>query len=225
MFLQFVILCMVCIFPLCAATTLKERLQKAQVGSYVITAQGGHHSLLLIRSLTNTQLILEEITFPSALNPGDWKKWMAQKAPGHTSWFIYTYDLEASRLVRCYSPLLKQENYLDPNDYFFARLLTLPLSPVKEADRKRIGPSPVPGETDHRKLWLPPVIRFNQKLPSSTLQVLQTRWPQDESRLAGCTLELYLDSDFPFPYWLEIQSPHYNFKLQVLDSGTLNLSN
>ena len=54
-------------------------------------------------------------------------------------------------------------------------------------------------------------------------EIVKTQWPDDHSRLALSTIELYFSKDrpaFPFPYWLEVKSPHYAFKMRAVDSGS-----
>ncbi len=102
------------------------------------------------------------------------------------------------------------------------QLLTLPFRPSRDNERKRVGPPPMPGEIDRRKLWKPQRILEGKKTKMTEYEVLRTKWPSDKTRLAGCIIEVYLDvnqPNFPFPYWMEIQSPHYTFKLNTVDSG------
>lgn len=81
----------------------------------------------------------------------------------------------------------------------------------------------MPGEIDRRKLWRPQLIRMGKKEKKAQFEVIRSTWPSDKTQLAGCVLELYLDAKnphFPFPYWMEIQSPHYTLKVRAIDSGT-----
>lgn len=204
--------------------TFKERLKTAKQGDYIVTAQGGHYSLLMISRLSEEELVLEEVTAPGQaldLKKIRWKQWLTKKAPGHTAWVAYTFDLRNNRLKECISPLQRQKLYLEEEQSLFTKLLGLSLTPTPEKERKRIGPAPVEGELDRRKLWIPPLFRGGKKLTSPQFEVVQTVWPKDKSRLSECILELYFSSDFPFPYMLEVQSSAYGFKLQAVDSGNL----
>jgi len=206
--------------------SLKNRLTKGNVGDYVVTEQGSHYSLLFVRKNTERWLVLEEIMINKSqvnLKKFDWKKWVNERAPGATSWLSLTIDLEKNTLAQCFSYLEKQWLFIEKSDYLLANLLTLHLRPTKEKDRKRVGPAPFPGEVDRRKVWIPPLVRDGKKIKKPQFEVVRTTWPSDKTRLAGCILELYLDKgnpDFPFPYWMEVQSPHYTFKIRAIDSGT-----
>ena len=187
-----------------------------------MTAQEGNYSLLFIRSITADTLLLEEISVPEHqidLKKIDWKKWVAGKAPGHTSWTLYEIDQKTGQLIECFSYSKNGWLYLDSTEQFLTRLLTLPLYPVPEKERKKIGPQPTHGEDDHRSPWNPALIIDGKKIAKPTFDVVKTQWPDDGSRLALCSIELYFDKSFPFPYWLEVHSPHYTFKMRTIDSG------
>lgn len=208
-----------------AQVTLKTRLLKSSPGDFVVTEQGGTYSLMLIRSITNRHLLLEEISVaPSKieLSKIDWKKWVENGAPGALSWSSMAFDLEANRLIQCYSHLEKQWFFIEESDYFVKQLFEMPLRPTKESERKRIGAPPNPGEIDRRRLWKPQLVRDGKRDTQAEFEVMRTKWPADKSKLAGCIFELYLDASraFPFPYWMEVQHPHYTFKVRTLDSGS-----
>src|ERR1700690_1336291 len=76
--------------------SLLEKFQKAQPGDYIVTEQSKTYSLLLIRSITTSSLLLEEINVPANaidLSKTSWKEWIENKAPHHTSWLMYEIDL------------------------------------------------------------------------------------------------------------------------------------
>ncbi len=220
--MRLILLCL-CIFmgTLYAETSLKERLLNAQPGDYIVTTQGSTTSVLMVRAIDPPRLILEEITVPHKTRPSSWKEWVAQKAPGHTGWVAYVFDCENNGLTQCYSHQQKQFLFVNKADYFLASLITMPLNPTKESERKRVGAAPEAGEIDRRKIWLPSLIREGKKVDAPRFDIMRAKWPSDKTLLAGCTIELYLDSElaFPFPYWLEVQSPHYTFKIHAVDSG------
>lgn len=212
------------------SVTLKQRLLKATPGDWIVTAQGNNYSLLLIRALNNSLLTLEEVTIPSHsvdLKKISWRDWIENKAPGAISWITYTINLQNNNLKHCFSHLEKQWLFIDQSDYIFAKLLTLPLRPTKERERKKIGPPPLPGDTDRRKLWLPQLIREGKKVKKPRFKILRTKWPHDKSLLSGSVFELYLDADhatFPFPYWVEVYHPHLTLKIRTIDSGSKIIS-
>lgn len=209
-----------------AGPTLKSRLVKANKGDFIVTAQGSVYSLLLVREINNKSITLEEIDVEQNkidLKKINWIEWVENKAPNATSWLRLTIDLEQNNIQECFSYTQKQWLFIEKSDYLFANLLTLPLIPTKDHERKRIGPAPNPGEIDRRKLWLPQVIRSGEKIKDPHFEVVRTKWPQDKTRLAGCIFELYLDAEnqnFPFPYWMEVQHPHFTFKVRTIDSGS-----
>lgn len=209
-----------------AETSLKSRLIQAKSGDFIVTSQNGIYSLLLIRYVEQNKLLLEEITIEQELvdlPKVSWKNWVEKKAPGASSWTAYVIDLDKNTLTQCYNHFLKQWIFLEKSDYYFAQLLTLPLRPLKDSERKRIGPAPMPGEIDRRKFWKPQLTREGKKVARTEFEVVRCSWPSDKTRLAGCTFEIYLDAEdttFPFPYWMEVQSSHYSFKIRTVDSGS-----
>lgn len=208
-----------------AATSLKEKLSHAHAGDFIVTAQEGNYSLLSVRSITANTLLLEEISVPSKqidLKTMQWKKWAAERAPGHTSWTLYEIDRTTGALIECFSCSKNGWLYLDESEQFLTRLMALPLATVPAVERKKIGPQPGQGESDHRPVWNPPLTVEGKKIYKAAFEVLKTQWPDDNSRLALSTIELYFSKEFPdfaFPYWLEVQSPHYTFKMRTIDSG------
>ena len=200
-----------------------DRFKEAQVGDYIVTAQDNSYSLLLIRSITN-QLLLEEISVPEKqidLKRVDWRKWILSKAPGHTSWILYTIDLNTGRLIDCFSFSKKERIHLENQEQFLAQLFQLELEVTPDKERKRIGHKSA-SEIDQRKMWSPPLIHEGKKCKQPTFSVMHTTWPADTSSLSGCRIELYFDAlrtSFPFPYWIEVKSPHYAYKVRVIDSG------
>lgn len=211
---------------LSANPTLKSRLLKANKGDFVVTAQGSVYSLLMVRDISKQEITLEEIDIEQTnidLKKIKWQDWVNNKAPGSTSWMTMTIDLENNNIRECFSYTQKQWLFIEKSDYLFANLLSLPLRATKDHERKKIGPAPSPGEIDRRKLWHPQVIRSGKKIKDPHFEVLRTKWPQDKTRLAGCIFELYLDAEnpsFPFPYWMEVQHPHFTFKVRTIDSGS-----
>jgi hypothetical protein len=125
-------------------------------------------------------------------------------------------------LAQCYSHNERQWILLENSDYYLKELLVLSFRPTKENERKRVGPPPSPGEIDRRRLWNPQLFRDGKKVAKAECEVVRALWPSDKSKLSGCTIELYLDAtqpNFAFPYWLEVQSPNFTFKVRVADSG------
>jgi hypothetical protein len=208
-----------------AAESLEQRFAQAKDGDFIVTAQESNYSLLFVRSITADTLLLEEISIPDHqvdVKKIDWQNWVMKKAPGHTSWTLYEIDRKSAALIECFSFSKNGWLYLDESEQFLTRLLSLQLSSVSEKERKRIGPPPSDGEQDVRGLWNPPLIVNQKKVAKPIFDVFKARWPEDSTRLSRCSLELYFRKDepsFPFPYWIEVQSPHYSFKMRTVDSG------
>jgi hypothetical protein len=208
-----------------AESYFKDKFQQAHAGDYIVTTQENAYSLLLLRSINPDILTLEEITIPSVqVNPKsiDWKKWLSEKAPGHTAWTLYEIDLKQGVLLECFSYSKNGWVYLEDQEQFFAKLLALPLFLVPDSEKKRIGPPPQSGESDHRKIWSPTLVIEGKKIAQPLFDVLRTRWPEDSSPLSLCPIDLYFDHShpsFPFPYWIDVKSPHYAFKVRAVDSG------
>jgi hypothetical protein len=203
------------------AFSLKDKITNGNTGDYVVTEQGGTSSVLIIRSLNSTHLILEEIDVPTLIRKSadkNWKEWVAQEAPGHTAWITYIIDVKTNQLQECYSH--SQGIWLPTKDadHFLPRLLTLPLQKTSQEQRKRIGPPPVSGEEDRRSIWNPSVIIEGKKLDKAAITAWNTKWPSDGSLISNCEIELYFSS-LAFPVWIEVRSPHYKASLRAIDAG------
>lgn len=224
----FIFLLLLCCTPLMSKEkpiSLRDKFAQAQPGDFVVTSQQGNYSLLCMRSYTERSFLFEEISAPSAhidLKKTDWKKWVAEKAPGHTSWNLYEIHKNTGELLSCFSYTKNGWVTLSASEQFLPRLLTLPLVPVPIAERKKIGPKPIAGETDHRAPWTPPLILEGKKVTKPTFEIFKGRWPNDGSLLSLCVIELYFakaPDALAFPCWLEVQSSHYTFKMRTIDAG------
>jgi len=209
-----------------ADVTIKDRLLKANPGDFIVTQQGKSYSLMLVRHLEAPQITLEEIIVEASnidLKKINWKNWVENKAPGAASWTGFALDLDKNTLQKSFSYLESQWLFIEKSDYFFGELLSLPFKPSRDIERKKIGPAPMPGEIDRRKFWKPQLTRDGKTNRKCDYEVLRAKWPGDKTQLAGCIFELYLDAEepaFPFPYWMEVQHPHYTFKIRAVDSGS-----
>jgi hypothetical protein len=212
-------LLLICFIPL-NALTLKEKFAQAEPGDYIMTAQGKNYSTLFIRSLSETSLVLEEITAPEkALSPQKIKDWVARGAPGHSSWIAYEIDLQENTLKECYSFDQKGWLFVREGEFLLAKLLAMSLDLKPETRRKRIGPAPTSGEPDHRAIWNPPLISEGKKIPKAKFEVWSGRWPKDDTPVSDCEVEFYFTQSFAMPYWIEIKSPHYAVKIRTVNSG------
>lgn len=224
----FIFLFLLCSCPIVAKekpTSLKERFFQAQPGDFVVTSQQGNYSLLCIRDITEKTFVFEEISVPSGhadLKKINWKQWISEKAPGHTSWTLSEIDKNTGKLLSCFSFSKNGWLHLDAPEQFLPRLFTLPLTSVPPTERKKIGPKPSGGEQDHRAFWNPPLVIEGKKITKPAFETFKGQWPNDGSPLALCFIELYFAKtpDAPaFPCWIEVQSPHYTFKMRTIDAG------
>lgn len=208
-----------------APTQWKHWLKKGHVGDFIVTEQDNTYSLLWIHALSEELLSLEEITIPQNLidlKTVNWQKWVKENAKGHTSWTRYQIDLHDNQLLYAFSFSKKGWLRLDESQQFLTRLLSLSLSKIPQEKQRKIGPPPPSSGEDRRALWVPPLILHGKKISSPSFEVWGATWPRDKTPISECRLEIYFSSgEFvsPFPYWIEIKSPHYAAKIRTVDSG------
>lgn len=202
------------------STNLKDRLLKGEKGDFIVTLQNHIYSLLLIQDINKSCITIAEISLPENNKSLPWRTWVLEGAPGNTAWNIYEIDLEKNRLSKCYS--VSRSCFLSgfDQDNFLAKLLTLPLNPLNETKRKKIGPAPLNEDEDHRAIWNPPII-VDGKAKKTSFTVYQTLWPRDGSDLSGKILDLYFDKEgsFPFPFWIQVTTGSLDVMLKIIDSG------
>lgn len=209
-----------------SALTLKEKFHRAQPGDFIVTEQSKNYSILFVRAINNDSIILEEITVPEKeidLHKTNWQTWLAERGPGNTSWISYEIDLDQNCLKESFSYTQNGWLFVQDSDYLLAKLLNLSLDHVWEADRRRIGPAPTDGSPDTRAIWSPTLTIDGKKVSKPKCDVWHGQWPDDKTLMAGCGIDLYFDAQrptFPFPFWIEIHSPHYALKIRTIDSGT-----
>jgi hypothetical protein len=206
---------------------LKERLEKAKCGDYVVTEANKMITLLVLRSISPQSFIIEEITAPShalkkqPASPASWSEWIKNKAPGHTSWSMIEIDRTNGQISECYSFSRSAWIRLSNQESLFASLMNLPMKEIPQENRRKIGPPPMNGEKDHRQVWSPPLLREGKKIEKASFAVYETVWPDDGSEIAGRIVSLYFDTDkqFPFPFWIQAETTHVTATLQTIDSG------
>ena len=214
----FVAICFVCIAE---SSSVQQRLLGAASGDYIAIEANKMVSLIAIRSQTPDTLILEEISLPAALQrPTSWAEWVQKRAPGHTSWSMVEIDLHSHEVLECYSFSRSSWIQISQKDSLLATLLGLPLKPMPASELRRIGPPPLDGEADHRKIWNPPFI-YEGKRQTAEFEVYSSLWPEDHSQMAGNQIILYFDKahKLPFPAWVQVETEHIAGSLRVVDSG------
>lgn len=203
---------------------MKERLERAKMGDYVVTEAGKMITILSIRSISSNSLVLEEISAPLQnlkKRPDSWSDWVKANAPGHTSWSMLEIDPKTGQLLECFSFSRSAWIQLSQKESLIATLLFLPMKKISSENQRKIGPPPMPGEPDFRKIWVPPLVFEGKKLESPHFEVFQTIWPEDDSDLSGQEVTLYFDEDkhLPFPFWIQVQASHATAALRTIDSG------
>lgn len=201
---------------------LLDRLAKAQNGDFIVVEANKTITLLAIRSSNEHTLLLEEISAPSPkIMPSDWADWLKKRAPGHTSWSMMEIDLHDRQVLEAYSFTRSTWMSTSSNASFLAGLLHLPLKKLPKEKLRCIGPPPLDGEPDQRKIWTPPLFVQGKQIKPVLFEAFETVWPQDGSEFAGKTMDLYFDREAKshFPYWIQIDTGQITATLRSIDSG------
>jgi hypothetical protein len=203
--------------------TLQSFLRSSSSGDYIVTQSGSLTTLIMIRSLSDKSVVLEEISVPAKKikEKPCWDKWVKSKAPGHTSWSIVEISLQDSQILDCYSFSRGAHIQISQKESLIATLLQLPLKEVQTENRRKIGPPPQEGERDYRKPWQPPYFFEGKATNNPEFSVFETIWPCDETELSERKVTLYFDREMkiPFPCWIDLETSHAIGRFQVIDSG------
>lgn len=208
------------------AMTLKERLQEAASGDFVVMAHKKVYTLFHVQDKQAGRLTIEEISVPAArlTFPINWQAWLQEGAPGNTNWLLYTVNLASGRVENSYS--VADHAWVNlSQDHFLSTLLNLPLNRIPDSERKRRGVSQRPGGPDTRPFWQPKLVFGGRPVEGVPFSAWTTRWPKDGSVLSGKWIEAYLpDTDGRFvsylPYWLQVSGNIQNLAtIYIIDSG------
>lgn len=207
------------------STVLQERMANAKIGDYIVTESNKMISVVAIRSVSEKSIILEEINVPShAVNPPppSWPEWVRLHAPGHTSWSMIEIDFENHQLMECYSFSRSAWVELSMQESFISTIMGLDFQQVPLNEQRRIGPEPLSGESDTRKIWKPPLIQNGNPVESIEFEVYQAAWPKDGSEFAGNFVSFYFDKEgrSPFPAWIQMATSHAIASIRMIDSGS-----
>jgi hypothetical protein len=204
---------------------LRDNLQKALPGDYIVTSSCKTETLFHIYAKNDHTLTIEEISVPESKRPKgiSWKQWVVNQAPGNTNWVMYEINLHTGQMGRYYSFTKKNWFEIPEADNFLGKLLSLKFMSIDSKLRKRMGPK-APAGPDQRPFWQPTMIVEGQKKQGVLFHAWQTRWPRDNSDLAGKIIEIYTPQDtnrYPsyFPYWLQINGVTGKAKIRIIDSG------
>jgi hypothetical protein len=211
-----------------SAFILRDRLSESEKGDYLVTAQGKNYTLLHIYDKTPQTITIEEITIPNTRvgNGHQWKNWVSQGAPGHTSWILYVIKLSSGAIEKCFS--LSTRGWLNMTQQsgsFMPILLNLEFTAVADRERKKAGPPPERDSPDRRSYWQPKMVVEGHEVDGVEFGVWRTHWPKDGSELSGRTVEIYLPKSgsvrYPayFPYWLQVKGAMGKANVRIIDSG------
>lgn len=205
---------------------LRDNLKRAVSGDYMVISVNKTETLLFMKQKQGDILTIEEVAVPEGKRPGGmpWKEWIANKAPGNTSWVMYDIDLRNGQMLHYYSYTKRNWFEIPDQDNFLSKLLNLKLTKMPDSARKRVGPKSASGP-DVRPLWQPRMIVDGQVLTGVLFDAWRTKWPRDGSDLSGKSVEVYLPKDslrYPsyFPYWLQVNGAVGKAKIRIIDSGS-----
>lgn len=205
---------------------LRNNFQRAQTGDFIVVAASKTQTVMHISKKENQILSIEEIAVPQSRRPlnMNWKEWVRQGAPGHSSWVTFDIDLKSGQMTRYYSYTKKNWYEIPEADNFLTKLLNLKFVKIHDQARKRIGPKARSGR-DNRPTWQPIMKVDGQIIKGVAFDAWRTRWPRDGTDLSGKTIEVFLPADslsYPayFPYWLQINGAIGKAKIRIIDSGS-----
>lgn len=206
---------------------LKSNIARAKAGEYLVTQQSKNFSVLIVQKNEGDLLDVHEISIPEQrLNQDSfsWKTWLANGAPGNTSWLLYRIHIPTGTIQHTYSYTRGTWVTIPQTQNFLSTLLNLKFTPIPLSERKKIGHAPPLGIPDKRQLWQPPMVVDGQKIPGVAFGAWRTHWPKDGSELSNRIIEVYIpeNSDkYPtyFPYWLQISGLFGKAKVHIVDSG------
>ena len=220
-----------CLTSLCAAEQelfLRQNLGRAQTGDYIVTAQNKSYTVLLVRSVSDKNIVIEEITLPVCKVPQKfmgWRQWLESGAKGNTCWVSYDIFLFDGSISKAFSYTRNEWFSVSQSQNFLSTLLNLSLKPIPMNERKKIGPPPNSGTPDRRSIWQPQLVVDGQQVSDVVFDGWRTRWPKDGGELSGKAIEIYVPQDqghYPsyFPYWLQVSGMVGKAKVRIIDSGT-----
>lgn len=213
------------ITALCQAETfyLRDNLKDAQKGDYLVTVHNKNYTMIVISDKKDRSLFVQEITIPHQRLPdqaGSWKSWVESGAPNHTSWVSFKIDLDTGALQDMYSFSHQNWIQISETDNLFSTLINMPFHPLPARQRRYVGTS-----DGRRKLWHPKMVVDGQVVPGVTFDAWFSCWPQDQSPLAGKTIQIYIPQPGQpysgyFPYWMNIKGTVGKTQLRIVDSGS-----
>ncbi len=198
---------------------LRDNLQNALEGDYIVTYQNRNYTVLLVSDKQKDIITIEEVTVPDRTCNGytDWKKWVEDSAPGNTSWVMYTIDIPSGKMLKYYNFYYQAWYDMSEANVFLSKLLNLQLTKVPVNERKTVG-------VTRSKLWQPALVVDGKQIPNVPFDAYTTRWPKDGSELSDRIVLIYLPEEsakYPsyFPYWLQVNGTIGKAQVRIVDSG------
>lgn len=215
MFKVFAIILSFLLFPLQGQNyVLKESLQKAETGDYMVYETARFYTILYVTSKQDALITLEEIsvavdcinTLQGCKEPFDFVSFVKKGALNASAWMTYHCDLAKGSVLKTFSHTRKSEQAPSP---LLATLINLPCT--KPTTRKM---------TKKGTPWNPP-LHFQGKAYHEVTEEWTGTWPQDGSPLAGAHLSLFTAKPplLPLPYWIELQKDQRRVLLRSVASG------
>jgi hypothetical protein len=206
---------------------LRDNLDQAEAGDYLVLAQGKCYTLFHIFDRSNGQLTIEEVTIPANLASsfaGNWRGWLESGAPHNSSWTLFQIDLSSGQMHHFFSFTRNGWFTIPQEENFLQTLLQLPFQPVTLENKRRIGPKPHEGAPDIRPFWTPKMVINGQTVHNQLCESFISRWPSDGSKLAGKTISIFLlneSAEFPsyFPFWMQLKGGIGRAHVRVVDGG------
>lgn len=200
---------------------LKDNLEQAKVGDYVVTSQNRTYTLLLIAAKSEQTIYLEEISIPEGrISHHSWREWVEGGAKGSTSWVGYEISPREGKLLECYSFTQQAWCEFPGGNSFLTTLLNMRLTPLETKFRRHTRSG------DHsRGYWQPRLTVNGEIVPGAQFTAYCAKWPGDGSELAGKQIELYLpaqEGSYPsyLPYWLQVSGAVGKARMRIVDSGS-----
>jgi hypothetical protein len=163
---------------------------------------------------TSTELVLDVASATKDIlsreNLSSWLEWSELDTPAASIKERIIIELPEGRIIQ------KPKN---PSYFWLTTLFSLDGTNIPSYERKKAGPTPMPGERDNRPVWQPRIIVGGKRIETNS-SAYRIVWPDDSSFLAKREIILYFplspEAVKAFPYWIE--SPSSSYKIFVVDS-------
>jgi hypothetical protein len=227
----FIILCLFfCSSFLFSDVCLKNNLQQAQQGDYVVISQNKIFILLHILNKNDEHITIEEVVIPKnrkTIHNQSWKTWINEGCNDNNSRILYKIDLATANCLHAYS--MSQKKWLDVKclGNILQKLLNINFVSIPQQDMRKVGIENDKKLSSH--IWQPRMIKEGKITKGVIFEAWKAKWPKDNSILANKNIEIYLPVDQAkylsyFPYCLEIINTASRFSMHIVDTGNTDQS-